>query len=86
MNYLIAEIKKRGKRDKVFKVLSSTEEIYTLPDDLDNPKNYDSDYNLEDDEWFYIPNFKGTNYCIDLLKKILFQLNMTKLAGKILKS
>ncbi len=69
MNYLIAEIKKRGKRDKVFKVLSTTEEIYTLPTDLDNPQMYDkSDYKLEDDEWFHIPNFKETDYCIDLLK------------------
>ncbi len=68
MNYLIAEIKKRGRRDKVFKVLSSIEEIYTLPTDLDNPKPYNSDYKLEDDEWFHIPNFKETEYCIDLLK------------------
>ena len=68
MNYLIAEIKKRGKKDKVFKVLSSEKEIYKLPTDLDNPKPYNSDYKLEDDEWFHIPNFKGTNYCIDLLK------------------
>ena len=68
MNYLIAEIKKRGKRDKVFKVLSTTEEIYTLPTDLDNPKTYDSDYKLEDDEWFHIPNFKESDYCIDLLQ------------------
>jgi len=68
MNYLIAEIKKRGKKDKVFKVLSSEEEIYTLPDDLDNPETYKSDYKLEDDEWFHIPDFKETDYCIDLLK------------------
>ncbi len=69
MNYLLAEIKKRGRQNKTFKVFSTEEEIYPLPSDLDHPKNYDSDYNLEDDEWFHIPNFKESEYCIDLLKE-----------------
>ena len=69
MNYLIAEIKKKGKKDKTFKVFSTEDEIYPLPSDLDNPKAYDSDYKLEDDEWFHISDFKSTDYCIDILKE-----------------
>jgi len=84
MNYLIAEIKKRGKKDKTFKVFSSVDEIYPLPSDLDNPKAYDSDYKLEDDEWFHIPDFKNTDYCIDILKEDFIstdynQINRTQL-------
>lgn len=69
MNHLLAEIKKRGRSDKTFKVFSETEEIYPLPTDLDHPKEYNSDYKLEDDEWFHIPNFKSSDYCIDILTK-----------------
>jgi len=67
-NYLLAEIKKRGKGEKTFKIFDEEKEIYTLPTDLDNPKVYNSDYKLEDDEWFHIANFSETEYCIDILK------------------
>jgi len=67
MNHLIAEIKKRGRGVKSFKVFSN-EEVYSLPTDLGNPKGYSSDYKLEDDEWFHIPVFSTTPYCLPLLK------------------
>lgn len=66
-NYLLAEIRKKGKSDKTFKVFSHPDEIYTLPTDLDHPKEYDSDYKLEEDEWFYIPDFKSSDYSIDII-------------------
>ena len=66
MNHLIAQT--RGKKKGLYKVLSN-QSVFDLPDDLDNPKAYDSDYKLEDDEWFHIPQFSTTDYCIDLLKK-----------------
>lgn len=68
MNYLLAEIKQRKKADKILKIFQIEEEVYSLPTDLDNPKVYDSDYKLEDDEWFHIPSFKTSDYCIDILK------------------
>ena len=68
MNYLIAEIKKRGNGDKVFKILSD-EEVYSLPSDLANPKEYNSDYKLEDDEWFAITEFSNTDYSRDLITR-----------------
>lgn len=68
MNYLLAEIKERGRALKTYKIFSD-EEVYTLPTDLDNPKCYNSDYKLEDDEWFCISNFSETDYCIGLLKR-----------------
>lgn len=67
MNHLIAEIRQRGRGLKTFKVFSD-EEVYTLPTDLVNPKTYGSDYKLEDDEWFHIPEFSTTAYCLQLLK------------------
>ena len=66
MNHLIAQIK--GKKSGLYKVFSN-KSIFEIPDDLDNPKDYNSDYKLEEDEWFHIPNFKTTDYCIELLKK-----------------
>jgi hypothetical protein len=69
MNYLLAEIKKRGKSEKTFKIFSVDDNVYPLPTDLDHPKAYNSDYKLEDDEWFHIPNFTNSDYCIDLLKQ-----------------
>jgi hypothetical protein len=68
MSDLLAEIKKRGKQSKTFKVFSIKGEIYSLPTDLENKKEYDPNYLLEDDEWFHIPNFKSSEYSLDILK------------------
>lgn len=64
MNHLLA--KKTGRNGEYVKMISD-EDIFNLPDDLDNPHEYDTDYNLEDDEWFAIENFSETDFCIDLL-------------------
>ncbi|WP_096156202.1 hypothetical protein [Bacillus sp. FJAT-45066] len=66
MNYLVAQTK--GKDGKILKLISD-EVIFNLPDDLDNPKIFNSDYKLEDDEWFHIPNFSNEEYCIDFLNR-----------------
>lgn len=66
MNHLLA--KTRGRNGDYFKVISNSE-IYPLPDDLDNPKEYDTDYKLEDDEWFAITEFSEKEYCIDFLTR-----------------
>ncbi|CAM3931847.1 hypothetical protein [Mesobacillus zeae] len=64
MNYLVAQTK--GKDGKILKLISD-KVIFNLPDDLDNAKIFNSDYKLEDDEWFHIPNFSSEEYCIDFL-------------------
>lgn len=66
MNHLLAKTK--GRNADYFKVISD-EEIFALPEDLDNPIEYDSDYKLEDDEWFAIANFSEKEYCIDFLSR-----------------
>lgn len=66
MNHLIA--KTRGRNGDYFKVISNSE-VYELPDDLDNPREYDTDYKLEDDEWFAITEFSEKEYCIDFLTR-----------------
>lgn len=80
-NYLLAEIKQRGKGEKTFKVFDEDNDIYTLPTDLDHPKEYNSDYNLEDDEWFHIPSFSQTNYCIDILTKDFTSTEYNQISG-----
>lgn len=66
MNHLLAKTK--GRNGDFFKVISN-EEIFELPDDLDNPIEYDSDYKLEDDEWFAIAEFSEKDYCIEFLTR-----------------
>lgn len=64
MNHLLAKTK--GRNGEFFKVISN-EQIFELPDDLDNPIEYNSDYKLDDDEWFAVENFSEEDYCIDFL-------------------
>lgn len=64
MNHLIA--KKKGRNGEYVKMIPD-EDIFNLPDDLDNPREYDTDYKIEDDEWFGIVSFSETDFCIDLL-------------------
>ncbi|BDD00528.1 hypothetical protein [Persicobacter psychrovividus] len=85
MNYLLAEIKSRKKENKTFKVFGESNEIYPLPTDLNNPKTYDSDYKLEDDEWFHIPNFKSSDYSITLLNSPFDSVNYTSINQSKLK-
>ena len=66
MNHLLAKIK--GKRGGFFKVISN-QQIFDLPEGLNNSIQYDSNYKLEDDEWFYISSFSEKEYCIDILTR-----------------
>lgn len=84
MNHLLAEIIEKKRGVKTFKVFSE-EEVYALPNDLDNPKDYNSDYNLEDDEWFYIPNFSTTKFCIPLLIKDFISTDYNQISTEQLK-
>ncbi|GGZ64802.1 hypothetical protein [Mesonia mobilis] len=64
MNHLLA--KKSGRNGQFVKLMSD-ENVFDLPDDLDNPHEYDTNYKLEDDEWFAIEEFSKTDYIIDFL-------------------
>lgn len=65
MNYLIA--KKKRTNNTYYLVLSQEDRIYELPNDLLNIKAYDTNYKLEDDEWFGIQDFSNSNYSIPFL-------------------
>lgn len=67
MNYLIA--KKKRTNNTYYLVLSDEERIFEIPNSLVNIKNYDTNYKLEDDEWFGIQNFNNTAYSIPLLSQ-----------------
>lgn len=66
MNHLLAKTK--GKKGNFYKVLSN-KTIFSTPDDLKNAKEYDANYKLEDDEWFFVADFSKEDFCIDFLKK-----------------
>ncbi len=66
MNHLIA--KTRGRSGDYFKVISD-EHIFELPDDLDNPVEYEADHKLDEDSWFAITEFSEKDYCIDFLTR-----------------
>ncbi|WP_405081687.1 ATP F0F1 synthase synthase [Paenibacillus chitinolyticus] len=66
MNYLIAKIK--GARGQYFKVLSDADDVYSLPENLENRVAYDPAYKLEEDEWFIIDNFSDTEFFIEFLR------------------
>jgi hypothetical protein len=77
MNHLLAKTK--GRNGDFFKIISN-EEIFELPDDLDNPIEYDTDYKLEDDEWFAIENFSGKEYSIDFLTRRFISTDFDQIA------
>jgi hypothetical protein len=78
MNHLLAKTK--GRNGNFFKVLSN-EEIFELPDDLDNPIEYNSDYKLELDEWFAIEEFSEKDYCIAFLTRRFISADFNQIAS-----
>jgi hypothetical protein len=66
MNHLLAKTK--GRNGDFFKVISN-KVIFELPDDLENPIEYNSNYKLEDDEWFAIGAFSEKDYYIEFLAR-----------------
>lgn len=64
MNHLLA--KTNGRNGDFFKVISNRQ-IFDIPDDLSNRVEYNSDYKLEDDEWFAITEFSEKEYCLEFL-------------------
>lgn len=66
MNHLLAKTK--GRNGNYFKVISN-EEIFELPDDLENTVEYEADHNLDEDSWFAIEEFSEKEYCIDFLTR-----------------
>jgi hypothetical protein len=79
MNHLIVKI--RGKNGGFLKVLSG-KSVFSLPKDLNNPKAYEADYKLEDDQWFAIEKFSEKDYCIDLLKKRFISTEYNQITNK----
>ena len=65
MNHLLAKTK--GRNGNFYKVISNRL-IFDMPGDLMNTIEYNSDYKLEDDEWFAITEFSTKEYCIEFLR------------------
>lgn len=77
MNHLLAKTK--GKRGDYFKVISN-KKIFDIPDSFNNSVEYDSNYILEEDEWFVISEFSTKEYCLDFLKTRFISTDYNQLA------
>lgn len=66
MNHLLARTK--GRNGDFFKVISDCQ-IFDLPEDINRTVEYNSDYHLDEDQWFGITNFSEKPYCIDFLTR-----------------
>lgn len=77
MNHLLAKTK--GRNGDFFKVISNRQ-IFDMPDDLNNAVEYNSDYKLEDDEWFAVTEFSEKEYCIDFLTTRFISTDYNQLA------
>lgn len=66
MNHLIAKTK--GRQGGYYKVFSN-QEVFTLPETVDNRQVYNPSYKLDEEEWFEIPNFSSEAFCIDLFQR-----------------
>lgn len=58
----------------------SNRQIFDLPDDLNNAVEYNSDYKLEDDEWFAVTEFSEKEYCIEFLTTRFISTDYNQLA------
>lgn len=64
MNYLLAKVKRK---QNLFKVLSTDDDIYNLPNDLDNGIDYNPATLLEEEEWYRLESFSNSGYASDFL-------------------
>lgn len=68
MNHVLGKIRKKGNANKFRKILSDCE-VYKLPDNLESYVPYNPDHNLDEEDWFGIPNFSKQEYCLEILKE-----------------
>ena len=64
MNHLVA--KTSGKNSEIMKIMSTDEEIFSIPD-ISNTEPYSPSYMLEDEEWFVLDNFISRGYINELI-------------------
>jgi len=67
MNHVLASVK--GANKGLYKLISTNARVFDFPDDISNYVDYDSDYKLDDDEWFGIERFSGESYFMQLLSE-----------------
>lgn len=76
MSHLIAKTK--GSRGAYIKIISD-KVVFELPDNLDNAREYQASYILEDDEWYAINRFSAKSFCIPLLQEAFNTTNYAQI-------
>lgn len=72
MNYLLAKVKRK---QTLFKVLSTDNDIYDLPVDLPNTIDYNPATLLDEEDWYKLESFSNTGYASDFIKNDFDSVN-----------
>lgn len=83
MKYLLAKTK--NKTGQYFKVLTD-QNIFNLPNSINDSVEYGSDYKLDDQQWFKIESFTSKEYCDDFLKKDFVSAEYTNISQENFKN
>ncbi len=81
MKCLIAKIK-TGERAPTYKKMISNEEIYTLPNNLNEAIEYTTSALHEENDWYKLSSFSNSPHCINLLRTSFSSVDYQKLSRK----
>jgi hypothetical protein len=76
MNYLLAKVKRK---QNLFRLLSTDDDIYSLPETLDNSVAYSPETLLEEEEWYKYENFSASAYSIGFLTDDFDSVNFSQI-------
>jgi hypothetical protein len=76
MNYLLAKVKRK---QNLFRLLSTDDEIYSLPETLDNSVAYSPETLLEEEEWYKYENFSASAYSMGFLTDDFDSVNFNQI-------
>jgi len=77
MNYLLAKVKRYT---NLFRLLSTNDIIYSLPDNLGNSEAYNPATLLEEDEWYRIDTFSHTDFMTEFLTNDFDSVNFNQIS------
>ncbi|MFD0749205.1 hypothetical protein ACFQZS_03565 [Mucilaginibacter calamicampi] len=77
MNYLLAKVKRK---QNLFRLLSTDDDIYSLPETLDNGVVYNPETLLEEEEWYKYENFSTSVYTMAFLADNFDSVNFNQIS------
>lgn len=78
MNYLLAKVKRK---QNLFRLLSTDEDIFGLPETLGTSVDYSPSTLLEDEEWYQYEDFSASPFTIDFLTDDFDSVNFNQISS-----